>query len=96
MTKRDAVRSAAEKVGVSKLVMEEHINAFLEYVAEVLVDGEEVCLFPLGKLQVKELRNTKRRRLWLEASRKFKKLLKRSPIEVPEWYRELGVVVEEE
>jgi hypothetical protein len=96
MTKRQAIRATAKRMGIQDAVLEKHVNEFFKYVAEALVLGEEVWISPIGKLVVKELKNTKRRRLWLEPCASMKSTLKRNPIEVPDWYRSLGVVVEEE
>ncbi len=96
MTKRQAIRATARRLGVQDSVLERHINEFLKDVAEALVVGEEVWISPIGKLVVKELKKTRRRRLWLEPAKALKVTLKRNPIEVPDWYRDLGVVVEEE
>ena len=96
MTKRQAIRATARNLGVKDAVLERHVNEFLKYVAEALVVGEEVWISPIGKLVVKELKKTKRRRLWLEPCATLKSTLKRNPIEVPDWYRSLGVVVEED
>lgn len=69
-TKRDLARLAAEKVGISKQLMERYVAAFLEESRLALLRGEEVHLFPLGSLKLKRLPSG-RRRVWFSVGRKF-------------------------
>lgn len=52
MNKTDLIRAMAQKTGMTQKVMGEALEAALETITEVLVDGDEVKLAGFGKFTV--------------------------------------------
>ena len=59
MTIKELSRTLAEKTGISIKDAEVQVKALGEVIAETLASGEEVTLFDLGKLKVKEVAERK-------------------------------------
>ena len=55
MTIKELSRTLAEKTGISIKDAEVQVKALGEVIAETLASGEEVTLFDLGKLKIKDV-----------------------------------------